>query len=445
MTSVAATPWASRFLPLLDKAVIFQRATRSSTGLFDLNALPADTACTALAYELEQVFYPTTQMVDVLHRQIEIALAHNLLSYPDSRTYMEGIYSRHPPLPMFVPLRCITGLAGIGKSALVKALERVLPPSGPRSVPLDEAPSPVGSIWTVNVQVQSSLRDLFSAFGGADGALKDRIDTMRKRAYRDGISLLVADEFQFLTSSSSAHTRVTQTLLSLGYCGLPAFYVANYSLLHRLLRRPHEDRDRLLCDITILTPDLPDSEDWMRTLAFQIGVAPDVFRIDPVSDGAQIHRWCAGLKRLLANLLVIAYHGVRRRSRNGEDVVVCTKDLQTAYESSQFAVHRADVEIIIQQMILNRSVDRRRPDLWCPISGTESVHAELRTALVRQREATLTSRIQSAAASRTERDAMNNVMSAPLGEGLGKVVKLPRSQRPSSAELKANAQRLLDD
>lgn len=446
MTPIAVTPWTARFFPLLDRAEIFQRALLGSPGLFDLDALPVDSACMALAHELTQVFYPTAQIIDVLHCQIEIALAHSLMTYPDLRSYTEGIYRHEPPLPTFVPLRCLTGLAGIGKSSLVKALQRVLPASEQRLVPVDEEPSPISTLWTMNVQVQSSLRDLFGAFGGSDGTLKNRIDTTRKRAYRDGVSLFIADEFQFLTSSSLAHTRVTQTLLSLGYCGLPAFYVANYSLLHRLLRRPQEDRDRLLCDVTILVPDLPASEDWMRTVALQIAVAPDVFQIDPETDAPQIHRLCAGLKRILANLLVITYRDIRQRTRSGERVVVRLKDLQAAYESVQFASHRIDVEIITQQTILNRSVDRRRSDLWCPIDGGEFSHAGLRAALIRQREATLANRIQDAAASCSERALAKNTNQAPLEQDNKKVVvKLPRPLRPSSTELKANAQRLMDD
>lgn len=445
MTSIAVTPWTERFLPLLDKAEIFRRTLHGPTSLSDLEALPVDTACLILARELEQVFYPTTQMVDVLHRQVEIALAHSLLIYPDPRSYLEGIYSRLPPLPAFGSVRCVTGLAGIGKSSFLKALQRLLPPGEPRVVPSDAAPSPTATLWAMNIQVQSSLRDLFGTFGGPDGVLKDRIDTMRKRAYRDGISLIVADEFQFLTSSSAAHTRLAQTLLSLGYCGLPACYVANYSLLHRLLRRPQEDRDRLLCDFTILTPDLPESEDWMHTLTFQIGVVPDAFRINPATEGAQVHRLCAGLKRTLADLLVLAYRVARLGTRPGERAAVRLKDLQTAYESEQFASHRIDVEIITQQTILNRPIDKRRTDLWCPINAGASAHSELRKALIRQRDVALTHWIQEAAATRRERKALNSIVQATSADTSGKVVKLPRSPRPSSAELKANAQRLMDD
>lgn len=111
----------------------------------------------------------------------------------------------------------------------------------------------------------------------------------------------------------------------------------------------------------------------------------------------------------------------------------------------QFSNYRIDVEIITRQTILNRPMDRRRSDLWCPIGGGESIHAELRTALIQQREAALTDRIQNAAASCSERAIVKNINQASLDKQTGKVVKLPRSQRPSSAELKANAQRLLTD
>ena len=41
------------------------------------------------------------------------------------------------------------------------------------------------------------------------------------------------------------------------YLNAPLVYSANYSLCHRLLKRPQEERDRLLSDIIVVMPEMP--------------------------------------------------------------------------------------------------------------------------------------------------------------------------------------------
>lgn len=438
MTELPQTPWAARFLPLLDRDTIRERSHREAVPLTGLDALPVDTACKLLAKELWPVFYPTTQAVDLLYLLVQRALAHCLQHYPDVEAYVKGLYSKFPPLPEFSPLFCLTGLAGVGKSGVLNALQRILPADSSIELPPDQV-FPLRSLWQLDVRIQSSLRDIFAPLGGTDGTLKDRIHSARKRAYRDGIALLPADEFQFLTASAEANTFITQTLLSMGYCGLPAMFIANYSLLHRLLRRPQEDRDRLLSDIIVMYPDSPESEDWAMTLAALLGVAPDVFQIDAQREAPEFYRYCAGIKRAAANLLVVAYRLARTNRPKKRPTVVTLKDIMAAYGSARLAAQREDVELITQQTILNRQASRRRSDLWCPIQDLERT-ARLSKEMGARREVQVASAIQRAAAPGEER-----VEHPVLPEGaLDNVVGIRRRKRPSAEILKANAASLHD-
>ncbi len=438
------TPWISRFLPVLDKAEIKRRALRPATPLVGLNELPVATACSLLANELGQVFYPTTQAVDVLHRFVEMALAHSLQYYPDEQAYLDWIYKKETPLPDFMPPLCLTGLAGIGKSGVAKALGRILPADDVISCSADEVKHPLKSLWEIAIRAQSKLSDLLAPLGGAEGSLSDLTKSARRRAYRMGISLVVPDEFQFMTASSTANTRIVQALMSVAYLGLPFVYIANFSLLHRLLKRPQEDRDRMLSNIVVMMPDAPENEDWINTLKLQLAVAPGVFRIDPDTDGEQIYRYCAGIKRYEARLLVVAYILAREGRPNDKMAIVTMADIKAAYESGKYAAQRADAELITQQFILNRQADRKRPDLWCPIEQPRTLSEVLATQLQRQRSIKLAEKIQYASASKAERQAYDACSNTPDKSGTKNVVGLNRKKRPTAETLKANASRLRD-
>jgi hypothetical protein len=443
MTGTTASPWIDRFLPVLDKEEIKRRASRPAAPLSALHELPIDSACRALTDAMQLVFHPTTQIVEILHQLVSRAYGHCLQLYPDIQSFTGNVYRQNSPLPQFASPACITGLAGVGKSCLASALGRVLPPDGCVVCPPESSKFPMRSLWKVDVQVRSSLKDMLAPLGGSEGSLGDQLKTARKRAYRDGVALLLADEFQFLTASASANTRITQTLLSMGYCGLPTVYVANYSLLHRLLRRPQEDRDRLLADLIIMSPDTPESDDWSDTLAALIAVSPEIFRINPKTDAPQFHRYCAGIKRAAVGLLVEGYRMAHSQANDGHFTVNMTH-IQAAYRSHLFFAHRMDIEIVTQQHILGRQVDNKRTDLWCPLGRPDVLHPKLVEEMGRRRDLRLTEEIQRAAATGEERkseEALNR--STRMGES-NSVVKLPRRTRPTAETLRANAASLRD-
>ncbi len=433
MSETSHNPWANRFTPLLDRNEIIRRATLTPAPLGNLSHLSRADASKKLRDQLEAVYFPTTQCVDILYDWVVLAQQHCLDYYPDISTFMGHIHAEKSPLPEFRPPICLTGHAGSGKSALVKAYKRILGP--PLGITLDPAyqPFPLVPIWSVTVHAATRPQELLGMLCGASGTMKYLVESCRRIAYRDGASFQIADEFQFATGSSEANALITQMLLSAGYIGLPNAYAANFSLLHRLMKRPAEDRHRLLANPTILRPEAPESRDWCSTLQAQKEAAPEIFEFNPVADGPSINRLSGGDMRAEVTLLVEAYSIARKA--NG---VVTLREIELAVGSTTYAAYRLDLEAIAKLDLGDSKVRKQRRDLWCPLdlaTGTSGRFAN-RTHEERQARAndqairdSMTSEEQKALAELEQKSAKK-----PSSPGKALPIKQPKSQ-PTAATL----------
>lgn len=270
---------------------------------------------------------------------------------------------------------------------------------------------------------------------GTDGTPGDLVETCRKIAYRDGVPYLIADEFQFVTGSESANARVTQMLLSLGYIGLPFLFVANFSLLRRLLHRPEEERQRLLGDPIVLMPDGWQSEDWQQTLATQRAVAPNVFIFDPVKDAQPLHAFSAERKRAIAKLLLFAF---RHQHPHGGKVDL--EAIRRTYHSTAYATYREETEILVTQSIRKRP-DEHRKDLWCPLPLPEDAAGMFLSAAKAAREQQVADAELKSALTTEERQAAEQLKrSMRRTTASGEVLPLRKKKPDVSGEtLKQNA------
>lgn len=363
MNEKSNNPWVERFHPLLDAAEVRHLATVRPTPLIGLRALPKESACSQLHQALGAAFYPTSQGVTLLQRWLGIAYAHSQANYSGHTDYYgrlhdEDVEFRRGTLPM-----CLTGLAGIGKTELINAVARIMPPAM-RIATKDEMSVRLESCRILKMEVSTNPNDLLRKFCGGTGSGDKLKRSCRRFAFRNGIAFVIADEFQFTALSSEASAQMTKMLLSLDTLGLPLVFAANYSMLHTLNKRNHQERQRLTTDITEFIPDSPDSEDWKETLALLQGVAPETFVFDPVEDVSTIHALCAGIKRALARLLEIAYSSVHDRGFVGMD------ELLKAYRSRDYASYREDLAAL-QQM--TTEVRRKRKDLWSPFRPVDEI------------------------------------------------------------------------
>ncbi len=357
-------PWTDRFGPALTDVQIRERVRVDARPLEDLTKLPAEQAVTALGERLAQVFVPTAQVVSVLAGFVGMARAYSTSAFPSMGHYVRQIYQAQSGEASRLPT-CLTGLAGVGKSELLKALAKVMPEDAELCVPGHSG-----------LRATSLLSFVMQSQVGAPGVLRQRTvqgwaDLPRgglnaHNIYRDGVSLMTADEFQAVTAGGSANAVATKTLLQMAQVGPPLVYCANYSLVHSLLKRPQQDRQRLLSNSVIIHPEAPDSDDWRTTLAELSKVAPRVIRIDPERDAGDIHGYTAGIKRSVIALLSTAYRLARASGRDHFGMV----EIQQAYASAEYWTHRSDVEELTRQALGNSGRGRRAPlDLVCPFPG----------------------------------------------------------------------------
>lgn len=431
----SSNPWAARYESLLDADNIKKLATVEVPALVGLMGMPIELASRTLEQALSTVFFPTTQCIAILQRFAGTAYAHCMATYPDTKAFIAGIYAEEVPLATFFFPICLTGLAGMGKTELIKAFIRIQRPNGTLQVDPSHSPFPLKGAWLVTVQARSAPKDILQTLAGINAKPSDLVKVCRKQAYRDGIPSLLADELQFATGSNSANARVTQMLLSLGYIGIPFVFSANFSLLLRLLKRPEEDQQRLLSNPIILMPDPWTSNDWVETLEAQRSVAPEILKVDPKSDAQTLHVYSGGRKRAMAKLILIAF-----RAEHPRGGIVDLNALHRAYHSQQFARYREESDILVSQAIRN-SPDKRRKDLWCPLPLAGSTAALSSASAFQERgERAAEAELQDALTGQ-ERAAVKEIekcIKKPRSS-TGKVVEIGSRKKATSEDLKRNA------
>lgn len=434
MKSQPNNPWAARFEPLLDRNTLKKRATVSVSSLQGLRAMSTELACSRLETALNTVFHPTAQCIEILHRFVDSAYAHCVTTYPDSKTFLKGVYSQSSPLPDFSFPILLTGLAGTGKSQLMKAFRRIQ--MGEQSIVVDEDHSPftLKESWQVAVNVRNNPKDILRTFASAEGGTKNLIDQCKRLAFRDGIPFLIADEFQFATTSEKANALLTQMLLSLGFIGIPWVYNANFSLVRRLLKRPEEDLQRLLANSIVLQPDSPSSEDWIRTLQVQQEVAKDILTFNPITDAHDLHILSAGRKRAMVKLLVLS---LRNEHPKGGSVDLAA--IKRAYQSPGFANYREEAEILSTQAIQNKPQPKRL-DLWCPLPLPPEATAVFSKAATDQRNERVADAELESSLNKEEREALKAIRKATKKtvKPTGDVIPIRRNAPPTADELKQN-------
>lgn len=428
-------PWAERFEGLLDLELIKQKAIFRVPPLTNLYDMPIELACKHLEDALDEIYYPTRQCVIALSRLVGMAHAHCMATYSEPKAFLGGVYADKAPLRDFSFPVCLTGLAGIGKSKLIKAFNRILGADRLIVVDSQHPAFPMQGAWAVRVQARSSPKDVLRALTGFDGKAEELVEISRKTAFRNGIPLLMVDEFQFATGSENASARVTQMLLSLGYVGIPYLFAANFSLLRRLQRRPEEEQQRLLSDPIILLPDLWSSEDWRKTLEAQMEVAPEVLKFDPVQDAKRLHDFTAGRKRAMTKLILLAF---REEHPHGRGINLSS--LEQAFHSPQYAGYREEVEKIAKQNVLNRP-DKSRLDLWCPIPLPQDAAAGFLREAIESREAVVADAELQSSLTTNERETLRDLGKCATRKAKSKadVVQIRRGGNQSGRELLENA------
>lgn len=377
--------WIDRFPENPSDAFISQRVNIPARPIIGLGVSSPDVDARLLEVGLKNVYFATSNVCDILRRFCGIGHAHAMEYFPDTASYVSGLYLDIVPNTNSLPI-CFTGLAGVGKTEVVKAFERLIGTYPVLNIAgVEGIPNIAG--WFMRINERASLSQLLLPImeptitasddhlipvsGRKSPDLVRLLQKARRRAHRDGVCVSFADEFQFRTSSQNATALITKLLYQLWTLGPRLIYVSNYSLLNTLKKRPDQDRDRLLSSPIVLNPCSGKSDDWTKILDELFRVAPDVFQLTAAQDGEALHQFTFGVHRRLVDLLVLAY----RLQRENKKQTVTFSDVERAQRCDFFSTHRETVNILTEQSITNKMV---RHDLWCPfqsLSKTNVVHS----------------------------------------------------------------------
>ncbi|NHZ82703.1 AAA family ATPase [Massilia sp. CCM 8695] len=235
----------------------------------------AEVATDRLRIAWSRIYLPHESHLMLMRDMVDRAVRSVETRYPSREQYMKARYSGSPLLAE-EQAWCVTGLAGISKSATMTAIYRVfasLEASGGifRETGIEHKPQ---LIQHVQIGASTNLNEILSALANPlflaqhkKAQLRRLKDHLREWLYTQSTLLIVVDELQFLTRSATASTLIANTISALSELGPPVFYTSNYSLGHKLMRRPQEDKDRLLARVTLLDPPSSNDTHWAKVIS----------------------------------------------------------------------------------------------------------------------------------------------------------------------------------
>lgn len=368
MTAEASRPWLHWLNKWISDDAIRSAAYSPCLVIPNLCAMSAEEATTSLTSAWTNVFVPCDDHVALLSCLVDVSRSYARSLFPTLNAYNRLRSSPPVETPMAQTLICLTGLAGVSKTSLVSVLNRILQLE---DGPTFSTPGQVLAIHPVrratisgHPSIASILRSLANPMIGSYSS-RQSLAFLRSHVSdwfgATATSMLTVDEMQFLTQSSQASTQTVQLIMTFASLGVPMVYVANYSLVNKLLLRPQEEKDRLLARPMVLNPPSIDNPAWSATIDELIKVSPGVFQLDGKRDCEKLHHYTAGLYRALRELLVAAYRDVRGQGR----FEVGLFDVERAYRSRSYSARRADVEALAS-LSVSRLLETSRPDLVCP-------------------------------------------------------------------------------
>lgn len=436
MTMFQPDVWTARYANALEPGVIRERAETRGEAVRGLSVLAVEVACDRVLLGLQHVNMITVQTEAIIRLCIERALAHAQVVYSDPTAVMraayQGVVLRDDNVPVL-----ITGLAGAGKTRIRRSIQRIL--AARDHLLVDDAHPQVPLIEYADCEIaqQSSVLEVLRPLASpeiASGTVKVKRGEISPKCARwqrvCGTCLLGVDETQFMAQSETANTLVTRTLLALSEVGLPWYFIANYSLVWKLLARPSEAIQRLLSHPVVVLPDPPNSEDWRVLMREFDVVLEEIFDFDLVDRRVELWNLCAGLKRSLVKLLVHAY----RIARHAGALKAKWMHVLEAFHSAVFSAQRREIDLLIAYAGQGGQLRR---DLKCPFDGPEIIarsaaYSEQLRAV--RAEAVARASIRSAMTAE-EKAAVDAIEQAerPVAKPTGQVLAMPKA-KPRSLE-----------
>lgn len=361
-------PWLGWFKGLDSDEGLRQRVTLRPDTLTGLAKDSPVAACERLRQAWLRTYIPSDDHLVILRQLVERVRLCAASRLPSVRDYEEAIYSRAPIMAGEQEIWGLTGLAGVGKSSIVKALQRAVRPDDTMCIsPLVQAR--IQPVQYIAMHAERSAGPVLRALanpvfvvGRKNIPAADMNQHLRQWLYMQGTQLLLIDELQALTRGDRSSTLIANLISDLNALGVAVVYVFNHSLGHKLMQRPQEDKDRLLAKCVSLKPCPADAPRWQHVVEAYVGVADGWIDIAAARDAAELHALTAGLYRGLGFLLLGA---CRTAWQSRVDRPVTMTDVRAAYQSGLFASQRADVEAI-RSLSFSGRLSEQRKDLRSP-------------------------------------------------------------------------------
>lgn len=434
---------ASRFSGLSDVEYIKNKVRIMPDAVGNIDTLSPSEAAKLLRNAWKKIFVPTPFVVSFLQEIVCEAEVYCKQQFSSEQEYLRGIYTpAHRAItatPEVEPY-CLTGLAGIGKSETIRALERLIPAPLTISSEHFSGEQEIAPYWYASARGKAGGRQMLQGFLNiehsrtADTAFL--LSRCQSRSQREGVPFIILDETQFITTGDGA-ARVTDILLTLAAIGPPMVYVSNFSLLHKLKKRNQEDTQRLITNVRIMHPDEPGSEAWAEYIG-EISRVCGGRLIANEDTARQIYIATHGIKRLVVHLLQTAYIEARAAGRKN----ILAEDIDRAYKSSAYAASREDVEYLRQVAVSGKPSGRPQPDLVCPLDSTHSYMANVIPVFKEVRARQMEARVLRSSLSQTELGILNESVPTPAPK---KRVPQVRASKVTDEELAAIARELIDE
>jgi hypothetical protein len=374
-------PWIRRY-DHIDRKYIAENIQQFPAELGDLEEFSPATASEKLEEAFNQLFVPTEQILDIVEYFVDIARGFALVNYQDPKKYIQNCYDQEFKFGEKFPI-LLTSFAGEGKSSLLRSLVRVFPRE--TSITLEGHPDmPLVSLVSYRLPGSIGIGDILKDLLGEDidklgkggKSLYEIIKKLIWKYHRCGGPFFTFDETQFIARSENSNVQAAILFGWISVIGLPHVIALNFSLGHRLLKRPQEDVQRFLSQPKILLPDRPDSDDWKNTLLGYKNILKEAFTFDPERDAESLFGLTLGNKRILGRLLKRSYELARRRNSD-----VSMELIDEVNKSKSFASDRNDVREMAKVILLGQT---HRKDLVCPFEYDKEPLSLLKEAVIKQ-------------------------------------------------------------
>ena len=401
---------STRFDGCLDVEKIRKRVTFKPEPVVFLSTVDPLIAAESLADALMKIYLPNEFSLSFIKEMAGRASLHSSKLFTSEAGYVSQIY--HPPEVEVLPV-CLTGLAGVGKSQTVAALRKVLPPPMDFSCDHYHGAIKLISHWYASARGKAGGKQLLTDFvlgseeSGRGWNLAKLLVESRRRANRDGVSLVLLEETQHINTGLGA-SKITDILLTLAAIGPPVIFVSNYSLVRKLLRRNSEDKQRLLSEPRIMLPDHPESQDWKDYVSECIRVSGGHIQVNIDDLAAELYRSTFGIKRLAVQLLKLAFIECRNAGRES----VKLADINRAYRSSAYSSNSKEVEELYLQALHPRTTGTHL-DLRCPFDLPIEKKSNVVKFARAERDNRVFAKVFDSALNENERSAMKHIDLTP--------------------------------